>query len=205
MYIPRCFEETDRDKLFHFMEAYSFGLLVSTHQGELFASHLPFLLERESGPNGTVVGHMARANPQGQDLNGQEVLIVYPGPHAYISPTWYESDDVVPTWNYVAVHAYGTCRLVDNEAELVRILADTVDVYERSMPEPGKLELDSPYFQELVRAVVGFRVEVRRLEGKWKLNQNHPQERRAKVIRTLQTARHPNAQEIARLMGEHPG
>src|SRR5262245_55708329 len=105
MYIPTAFAETDPGTLFGFIEAYSFGLLVSTHQGGPFASHLPLLLEREAGPHGTLLGHMARANPQWHDLDGQEVLAVFSGPHAYVSPTWYESEQVVPTWNYVAVHA----------------------------------------------------------------------------------------------------
>lgn len=204
MYIPKSFEETDRDKLFRFMEAYSFALLVSNHQGGLFASHLPFLLERETGPSGTLLGHMARANPQWREVDGQEVLIVYSGPHAYVSPTWYESDNVVPTWNYVAVHAYGRCRLVE-EDDLVAILKDTVHEYEHAMPEPWQLDTGRPYFQKMVRAVVGFRVEISRLEGKWKLNQNQPPERREKVRHVLRAAHTEDAREIARLMGEQPG
>ena len=114
MYVPTAFAETDEGKLHEFMQAYSFGLLVSTHGGEPFATHLPFLLDRNAGPHGTLVGHMARANPHWHDLEGQTVLAVFSGPHAYISPTWYESENVVPTWNYVAVHAYGICRLVND-------------------------------------------------------------------------------------------
>src|SRR4051812_5840105 len=107
MYVPAAFAEPDRGRLHEFIEAYSFGLLVSSHRGP-FATHLPFLLDRTAGPHGTLVGHMARANPQWHDLDGREVLAVFSGPHAYVSPSWYEADDVVPTWNYVAVHARGT-------------------------------------------------------------------------------------------------
>jgi transcriptional regulator len=202
MFIPTAFEQTDRHKLHDFIEANSFGLLVSTHTGEPFATHLPFLLERDAGPHGRLVGHMARANPQWHDLDGQEVLAVFSGPHAYVSPTWYESEDVVPTWNYVVVHAYGTCRVVDGPADLERILTASVATFEHSLPKPWSLDTTTDYFRKLVRAVVGFRVEVSRLEGKWKLNQNHPRQRRERVIRVLARSKDQDANEIARLMTE---
>jgi transcriptional regulator len=168
MYVPAAFAETDQGKLHDFIEAYSFGLLVSTHLGEPFATHLPFLLERHAGPHGMLVGHMARANPHWQGLDGQPVLAVFSGPHAYVSPTWYEAENVVPTWNYVAVHAHGTCRLVDDAEALAGILARTVATYERSMPKPRGIDTDGEFFRKHMRAVVGFRVQVSRLEGKWK-------------------------------------
>jgi transcriptional regulator len=159
---------------------------------------MPFLLERD----GSLVGHMARANPQWQDLDGQPVLVVFSGPHAYVSPSWYEADNVVPTWNYVAVHAYGTLRLVDDVAGLARILAASVETFEGPLPNPWLLDTTSDFFQRFVRGVVGFRIEVSRLEGKWKLNQNHPRERRERVVRVLEKAEDPDAREIARLMTE---
>src|SRR5438445_13331101 len=107
MYIPAHFLESDLPTLHEFIERNSFGLLVSQCDGSPFASHLPFLLERSSGSRGTLVGHMARANPQWEQASGQRVLAVFSGPHAYISPTWYEADAVVPTWNYAAVHVTG--------------------------------------------------------------------------------------------------
>ena len=202
MYVPTAFAETDQGKLHDFIEAYSFGLLVSTHLGEPFATHLPFLLERDAGPHGTLVGHMARANPHWQDLAGRPVLAVFSGPHAYVSPTWYGSGDVVPTWNYVAVHASGTCRLVDDPGDLAGILARTVAAYERSLPNPWGIDTGSEFFRKKVRAVVGFRVEIGRLEGKWKLSQNQPRERREGVIRVLEKAEGQEAKEVARLMAE---
>jgi transcriptional regulator len=205
MYVPAAFAETDPDTLHRFIEAYSFGLLVSNHEGEPFATHLPFLLERGAGPHGTLIGHLARANPHWHDLEGQEVLAVFSGPHAYVSPTWYEAENVVPTWNYVAVHAYGTCRLVDDPESLADILAAMVATYERPLPNPWSLDPGGDFFRKVVRAVVGFRVEISRLEGKWKLNQNHPQERREKVRRILEKSEDPDAKEIARLMAARPG
>jgi transcriptional regulator len=205
MYIPTHFAETDRAKLHAFIEANSFGLLVSTHEGELFATHLPFLLDRQVGAEGGLTGHMARANPHWQDLDGQEVLVVFAGAHAYVSPSWYESENVVPTWNYVAVHAYGRCRLVETPAEVHGILLRTVDIYERRMPKPWSIDAASDFLEKLARQVVGFRIEISRLEGKWKLNQNHPRERREKVMRELSQAQDQDAQEIARLIGASLG
>jgi transcriptional regulator len=202
MYIPTAFEETDQGKLHDFIASHSFGLLISTQTGEPFASHLPFLLERGTGPHGTLVGHMARANPQWQGLDGQQVLAVFSGPHAYVSPSWYETEDVVPTWNYVAVHAYGTCRLVEDLEEVTPILAASVATFERSMPKPWSLDIGTDFFRSRVRAVVGFRIEIGRLEGKWKLNQNHPAERRERVARVLAGSEDHEAREVARLMTE---
>ncbi len=202
MYIPTAFAETDAKKLHDFIAANSFGLLVSTHQGEPFATHLPLLLERDAGPHGCLVGHVARANPQWRDLDRQNVLVVFSGPHAYVSPSWYESENVVPTWNYVAVHAYGVCRLVEDVDGLTRILQASVATYEGSRRNPWAFDAEADFFRKLVGAVVGFRIEIARLEGKWKLNQNHSLERREKVVRQLQKSDDPDAQEIARIMTE---
>ena len=200
MYVPSAFAQTDPAELFAFMESYSFALLVSTHEGEPFGTHIPLLLERDTGPHGTLVGHMARANPHWRGLDGQPVLAVFSGPHAYVSPTWYESENVVPTWNYVAVHATGTFRLLDDPTAVAGILAATVATYERNMPQPWRLETGTDYFNKMVKAIVGFRIEVTRLEGKWKLNQNHPPERREKVATVLERSASADAQEIARLI-----
>lgn len=202
MYIPTAFAETDQDKLHDFIEANSFGLLVSTRDGEPFATHLPFLLERDAGPHGRLVGHMARANPQWNGLDGRKVMAVFSGPHAYVSPTWYESENVVPTWNYVAVHAYGAVRLIDDRDGVTRILKASVAAYEGPMPKPWLLDAGADSFEKFVRAVVGFHIEVSRLEGKWKLNQNHPRERREKVIRALERSGDPDALKVADLMAQ---
>jgi transcriptional regulator len=139
-------------------------------------------------------------NPDWHDLDGTEVLAIFSGPHAYISPTWYESENVVPTWNYVAVHAYGKCRLVDDDDGLTRILTAAVATFERSMPAPWSIDTTGEFFHRFVGAVVGFRIEIHGLQGKWKLNQNHSAERREKVMRTLEKSASEDAREIARLM-----
>jgi transcriptional regulator len=202
MYTPASFNEPDRDKAFDAIERFSFGLLVSTHDGEPLASHLPLLLDRKAGANGSLIGHMARANPQWQQADGQRVLAVFQGPHAYISPTWYEAGNVVPTWNYVAVHAYGTFRAVHEPDALLEILDDYVRHYESPMPEPWRFDAGSEYNRKLAGAIVGFRIEITQLEAKWKLNQNQPRERREKVIAALEASGEQDDRDIAALMRE---
>jgi transcriptional regulator len=200
MYIPAVFAETDQAKLHDFIEKNSFGLLVSHVDGEPFASHLPILLDRQFGPHGCLIGHMARANPQWQQADGQNVLAVFSGPHAYISPTWYEAENVVPTWNYVAVHAYGKMQIIEDSRALLQIVKDFVSFYEASMPEPWKFAGENDFVERLLRQIAGFRIEIARLEGKWKLNQNQPTERRAKVAVALQKQPDDDSQAIAAMM-----
>ncbi len=200
MYVPPHFAEADPAVLHDFIDAHSFGLLVSQHGGEPFGTHLPFLLDRAAGPHGTLVGHVARANPHWRELAGAPALAVFSGPHAYVSPTWYEADPAVPTWNYVAVHAAGRAELVEDRGELLDIVARSVAVYESGMPTPWRFDRDTTYADRLLAQIVGFRVRVEKLEGKWKLNQNHPTERRERVVRALESAGGENARGVAAAM-----
>ena len=202
MYVPSHFRQTDRSALFEFIEAHSFGLLVSHVAGELFATHLPLLVDRDAGPNGCLLGHVARANPQAKELAGQRVMAVFTGPHAYVSPSWYESENVVPTWNYVAVHVYGRCEGVDADEAVAAILSRTVAAFERSQGSPWALDSQSAYLAKLRRAIVAFRIPIAGIDGAWKLGQNHSAERREKVAQRLAASADPDAQTIARLMGE---
>jgi len=199
MYIPPSFSEADLTKLFDFIEQYNFGLLVSQLDNEPFATHLPLLLDRQAGPFGTLIGHMARANPQWQAAN-RNVLVVFSGPHAYVSPSWYEAENVVPTWNYVAVHLYGTLHLVEDGETTLKILRDLVLLHEKSMPEPWGFRDGDEFVNKLAQSIVAFRIEISRIEGKWKLSQNHPREQREKVIDALALQRGENSQAIAALM-----
>lgn len=199
MYVPPHFAVTDQAAVHDLIERHGFGLLVSQVGGEPFATHLPFLLDRAAGPHGTLVGHMARANPQWRELAGQTALAVFSGPHAYVSPTWYEAANVVPTWNYVAVHATGQAEVVEDRDALLAIVRRTVAVYEAAMPQPWTLEA-GPYAEKLLGHIVGFRIGIDRLEGKTKLNQNHPAERRAKVARALTERGGEDGLAVAALM-----
>ncbi|MGC3969697.1 MAG: FMN-binding negative transcriptional regulator [Pirellulales bacterium] len=200
MYIPAPFQVDNPTEIFDFAERHGFATLVTQHDGAPFATHLPLLLERATGERGTIVGHMARTNPQWRDAAGQTALVTYHGPHAYVSPTWYAEPNTVPTWNYGAVHAYGRLEIVEDAAGLTDIVARTVEIYERSMPVPWRLEAGSDLVQALVKQIVGFRIPVERWEAKWKLNQNHSAERRRRVIAALQTRTTDDELDIAREM-----
>lgn len=204
MYVPAAFAESDVSKLHDFIERHSFGLLVSQVEGVPFATHLPFLLERAAGPKGALVGHVARANPHWKAMEGRSALAVFSGPHAYISPTWYEAENTVPTWNYVAVHAVGRVTVVEEPAALLDVVQRSVTAYEAKMPTPWKLDATGTLIERLLAQIVGLRLEIEALEGKWKLNQNHSAERREKVIRALD-ARGGEDAEVAALMRERVG
>jgi transcriptional regulator len=186
MYIPAAFAERDLTRLHEFIERHSFGLLVSQVDALPFATHLPFLLDRTAGPHGALIGHMARANPQWGEADGQTVLTIFSGPHAYISPTWYEAEQVVPTWNYIAVHAYGRIQIIEDESVLLGIVHETVRLYESAMPRPWSFDGSGTFAERMLAQIVGFRIEIDKIEGKWKLNQNQLVERREKVVQALQ-------------------
>ncbi len=204
MYTPAYFAEANLGKLHAAIQAYSFATLISGHAGDLVASHLPLLLKQQEGkgPFGTLVGHMAIANSQSKRAAGKEVLAIFAGPHTYISPTWYQEEKTVPTWNYVAVHAYGRLELVPDSQEKLDILRQTVNVYERNMPVPWTVPEPSEFLTRLVDQIVAFQIPLGRLEGKWKLNQNHPLARRQRVIAALRSRSDEASREIAGLMEE---
>jgi transcriptional regulator len=200
MYVPAAFAATDLSRLHDFIERNSFGLLVSQVEGQPFATHLPFLLDRTAGPHGTLIGHMARANPQWREAVGQTSLAIFAGPHAYISPAWYEAENVVPTWNYTAVHAYGRVELVEAGDALLGIVRESVLHYERAMPQPWSFDPSGTFAERLLTQIVGFRLVIERIEGKFKLSQNHPAGRREKVVRALEESGDEDARAVAEMM-----
>ncbi len=200
MYIPSVFEVQDVDRLIEFMAQNSFAILVSQHSAELTATHLPLLIERLAGEKISLCGHVARANPQWKDLAGKDCLAIFSGPHVYVSPSWYDADRQVPTWNYVAVHASGTVELIDDPEDLIEVLQKSVAAYERSMPTPWMFDRSTGYIDQMAKQIVGLRIRVSKLEGKWKLNQNHPLDRQAKVVQALRNRPDENSQAIAALM-----
>jgi transcriptional regulator len=202
MYVPKAFAVEDLPTLHDFIDRHSFGLLVSRSEGRPFGSHLPFLLDREAGPHGTLIAHVARANPQWKDLAGQDALSVFSGPHAYVSPTWYAEPRTVPTWNYTAVHVYGRVEVVEDPTELVEFVGRLTASAESTMPEPWTFDPADPFVRRLAEGIVGLRIEITQIEGKFKLNQNHPAERRARVIAALEAAGGENNVGVAEMMRE---
>lgn len=201
MYTPFSFVESDLSTLHSCIEENSFATLVTTDSAGPVVSHLPLLLDRADGPNGTLIGHMAKANPQWREMTNSDALAIFHGPHAYISAGWLKERNVVPTWNYVAVHATGSVKLVEEPSELLDIVRRYVNVYEASMPEPWQLDSAEPAFiEKLLDAIVGFTIKIESLEGKWKLSQNHSEERRQKIITGLRSRPGVNDSQIAELM-----
>lgn len=201
MYIPASHAETDPVKLRDFMSRNSFATLVTQNGTGMVASHLPLLFDADAARLGMLTGHMARANPQWRDVRG-DVMVLFTGPHVYISPAWYEADDTVPTWNYTAVHAYGTFQVFEDRETLLEILHKTVATYESPRPQPWAFDENAPHVDKMIRGIVGFRVEINRLEGKWKLSQNHPEERRRRVISALENQPDDDSQAVAAMMKE---
>ena len=186
MYVRNVFDETDLGRLHDLIEAYSFGMLISNDDGAPFVSQLPFALNRTNGPNGTLHVHLARANPQWQRFGG-EVLALFRGPHAYVSPTWYApGKPAVPTWNYAVVHAYGTPRRVEDTDAVRAQQARLVELHE-SGRSPVWQMADQPadYIDGMLKGIVAFEIPIARIQGKFKLGQDRSDADRARVADAL--------------------
>lgn len=203
MYIPPAFQVTDVKTLHDFMQQNSFATVVSNGENGPAASHLPLQLDRSVGHLGTLIGHMARANPHWKTAEDQKVLAVFNGPHAYVSPTWYAEANVVPTWNYVKVHATGILRIEHNAQRLRQIVEDAVAEYESGLLQPWSMNtVDNQFSKPLLNGIVGFTIEIQELKGKWKLSQNHSVERRTGVIAGLRQRDDGHDRQIADLMDQ---
>jgi transcriptional regulator len=177
MYIPAAFRETRPEVLHALIREHSFATLISRLDGQLFATHLPILLDAARGPHGTLVAHMARANPHWHAFVAEapESLAIFQGPHAYISPSWYLSELAVPTWNYSAVHAYGKPAVMEDPARVRALLDETVGTFESGLPEQwSTARVGDDYVTKLAQGIVAFEMPIVRLEGKRKLGQNRP-------------------------------
>ena len=206
MYLPSAFRQDDLAELHAQMQASPFALLTSAGAAGVQASHLPLLLAPDEGEFGTLYGHFARANPHWRDLQGgAEALAVFSGPDAYISPGWYpakaEHGKVVPTWNYIAVHARGPVELIEEPERLLQIVSRLSDQHESGRERPWAVS-DAPreYIDSMLRAIVGFALPIRRLEGQWKLSQNRQVADRAGVREGLAASDNPRDRELAARM-----
>ena len=202
LYIPAHFRVDDRDELLAFMRGNAFATLVSSGPGGLHVSHIPFIVERGADGSVRLLGHVARANPQWKELEAaQATVAIFQGPHAYVSPTWYEHHPAVPTWNYAVVHAHVRAKLMDEPAlrELLRQLSSQ---YEAGRASPWRMEdLEPGYVAKMLSVIVGFTLEVERLEGKFKLSQNRPGNDAEHVSAALESE---GEGALAALMRAHP-
>jgi len=203
VYLPPAFTEARPEVLVAHIERHDFGLLVSHGAAGLVASHIPFLVERHDEEL-HLLGHLARPNPQVEDLSvSREVLAIFSGPHAYISPSWYADGPSVPTWNYVDVHAYGRLQLVEDDDCLGRLLRRLSDRHEAGNPAPWRMrDLPEAYLAGMLKGIIGLDITVTRLEGKFKLSQNRPAVDRPRVIAALERCSDDDALGVAALMRE---
>lgn len=201
MYLPPEFKEESVPVLHEAIRQTALGTLVTLGEAGPEASHVPMLIDPEPAPYGTLIGHVSRANPQWQQsAAGAQALAIFLGPDAYISPAWYatkrQTGKVVPTWNYVAIHAYGELRFFEDAERLLRLVTRLTETHEAGRREPWAVS-DAPaeFVRGMLKGIVGFELPIVRLEGKWKMSQNRPAEDRSGVIEGLQ--REGGASDVA--------
>ena len=190
MYVPPLFKEDRVDVLHDTMRGAGLATLITNTADGLIASHVPMLLDPEPAPYGTLIGHLARPNPQARGAIG-EALVIFQGPEAYITPSWYatkrENGKVVPTWNYVTIHAYGSVEFFHDRERLRDVVTRLTERQETPRAEPWAVT-DAPadFVDMMLKGIVGFALPITRLEGKWKMSQNRPAEDRAGVVEGLE-------------------
>lgn len=195
MYIPSFNRLEEREKIHSFIHAYGFATVITNHVSGPWASHLPVLLDEATW---TLRSHMARANEQWRHFTPErEVLCIFHGPHAYISPSWYVDQHTVPTWNYAAVHVYGIPAIVDDSDALRQIVFDTTAKYESLMPQPWQMPLSEAELNGMLKAIVGFTISITKVEAKFKLGQNRSLEDREGTVRGLAASNHLPSIELA--------
>ncbi|MDX7989851.1 FMN-binding negative transcriptional regulator [Xenorhabdus littoralis] len=195
MYIPRMMMMTGKDNITEFISTYSFGLLISS---SLTGTHLPCVFNPDEGENGVLYGHVARANHHWKELDEQRVLVVFTGPHAYISPTWYESTHAVPTWNYTAIHCYGVTKILsDDETKLA--LEALVNQYEPKLNKNTDL-MPEAFLTKQRQAIVGFKIIIDEIQAKEKLGQHKSQDDQNGVFTTLSESKRTDDNELADYM-----
>jgi len=199
MYVPKHFEEKDKSVLIKFMREFNFAAIVNYSKNKPWATHLPFII-LEEGDEIILKAHMAKANPQWKNMQEQEdVLVIFQEPHAYISPSHYENKVSVPTWNYIAVHAYGIPHLYSTTEEKIALLELSFEHFDSSYKEQWKT-LPDDYRSELLEGIVGFEIKVTDIDGKFKLSQNRTENDRHRIIQTLENSADKTKIDIAEYM-----
>jgi transcriptional regulator len=209
MYAPEAFEITDQERLWRFVEEYPFAIMI-TNQEEFFATHIPFSLEKAPGKPGgkdgdgrRLLGHIATANPHKAQLDGADILLIFQGPHGYVSPSWYGTRQAVPTWNYAAVHVWGTAHCFSDEARLEGVVRSLSDRFETGQRQPWNLdELAQSSRRAMLRQITGVEISVSKIAGKFKMSQNRGTEDRHSVANALASQERLEDQSLAQFMNE---
>ncbi len=205
MYVPAHFAAGDIAWAHRLIDGNAFAMLVSMGEdGAPFATHIPLLLDRERGPKGTLMGHVARANPQWRHFGaGKTALAIFHGPHAYVSPSWYKTSPQVPTWNYVAVHARGVPAILTDEARIRAHQRHLVETFEGERPNRWRMDdVPAAYIAAMIKGIVAFEMPIDALDAKAKLSQNRAAADRAGAIAGLKSTGDAMDFDVARLMEE---
>ncbi|MFF2874966.1 FMN-binding negative transcriptional regulator [Gottfriedia sp. NPDC057991] len=201
MYIPKYYKVTNPEEIWEFVQKNSFGTIITTKQGKPIATHLPLALSKK-GEDYYITGHIAYGNPQWRTFeNSEEVLVMFQGPHSYISSSWYEVEEV-PTWNYQAVHVYGKASILERD-ELVDGLTIMLEKYEKNRENPVLWDKLSPQLLESeLKGIVGFKIKVEEIQASYKLSQNRSEKDYNNIIDNLQKEGDPHSKQMAELMGK---
>lgn len=198
MYCPAHFLDNDSQAaLVKLLETHPLATIVRTTENGLVADHIPLFYE-----NGKLIGHVAKANPLWQTASDSEILVIFQGIDAYISPSWYASKPVthkvVPTWNYTTVHVYGHLNAILAPQKNLEIVQKLTDIHEKNLPEPWSVQ-DAPadYIEKMLNAIVGIEISISRIEAKWKVSQNQSEENQASLIQHLQGSGEVTAVNLA--------
>lgn len=200
MYIPKLFREEDRDRIFEFLRNNNFPALISNDGEKLIATHIPVEVTTTENGEWTIFGHMSRANPQWKSFNGQELLLIFQGPHTYISARWYNHVNV-PTWNYTILHVYGKSREL-HDGELYSLLSRLVQKHE-SETDYRLESLPQDFVQREMKGVYGFAIEVQSIDAGYKLSQNRNDEDHQNIVDELDKRMDDDSKAIAKVMREH--
>lgn len=202
MYAPSAFAMNEPTRLHELVRAWPFAALLTVYEGRIETTHLPFMLEADRGVQGTLIAHMARANPHWRCFDGErESLAIFTGPHAYVSPSWYESPTTVPTWNYAVVHARGRPEVIPGRQRVRAVLERLVAEHETHIDPPWSTALaGEDYINQQMKYIVAFEMPIERLEGKFKLSQNRSAADHAGVVAALAESNRELDRETAALM-----
>jgi transcriptional regulator len=203
MYIPNFYKNENTNEIRHFIAANSFGILVSQTDTKLWATHIPLMLDKNQAGKDVLHGHISKGNPQWKNFaHNTQVLAIFSGAHSYISSSWYNHENV-PTWNYIAVHIYGTIKIIEGEY-LLQTLKKLVDKYEAASEHPVSVDTMSPKFlNKELRGIVGFEIEIDHIEAAYKLSQNRDELNHAHIIAQLQQKGDTQSLNIAHEMMKH--
>lgn len=201
MYLPEHFREENGERIAALLRAYPFALMITVREGLPQVSHLPLVYETDASGKSWLYGHFARANPQWQDLgSGAQALAVFNGPHAYVSPGWYERPGV-PTWNYAAIHVRGRVEVLEDKSELSALVGRMSETFEAD-ENPWRWVEHAERFDKMLEHIVGFRMAIEELEAKFKLGQNRAEADQRNVCERLGASADTEAQALAQLMSE---